>query len=213
MPTYSVGPGITRFEIEETHSNGFMVRLCRNGERINEFFSDGNYGGMKKAKKAAQDRYQELLKIHGPANKRPTKDLMTHRNKTGHVGVHIAHNVEKRWPGCEYYAYCASWTTEDGKREKIAFSWNRYGKELAYTLACYAREKEISDRAKIVAKFKSEIEAYQAKAKKSTGAKASKAAPAKASKKTSTKKTSAKAAPAKAAKKTAAKKAAKKTRR
>ena len=180
MPTYSVGKGITRFEIEATHSNGFMVRLCRKGERINEFFSDGAYGGKAKAKKAAQQRYQELLESYGPANTRPTKNLLTHRNQTGQVGVHIAHNVDKRWPGCEYYAYCASWTTEEGERKKIAFGWNQYGKDLAYKMACYARSKEISDRERVVKKFKGELLEYreqQAKRAKRT-AKSAKSSPA-----------------------------------
>ncbi len=163
MPTFSVGHGITRFEDVPTHSNGFMVRLCRSGERVSEFFSDNTSGGIRKAKKKAMDRYQQLLKEYGPAKDRPTKDLLTHRNSTGHVGVHIAKSVDNRWSGAEYFAYCASWNSLEGKRQKIAFSWNRYGKALAYEMACYARSNEICDRAKITTKFKSEIEAYQAK--------------------------------------------------
>ncbi len=146
MPTYSVSKGITRFELETGHTYGFMVRISRQGKQVNQFFSDKSYGGKKKAKAAAEARYQELVKELGPANTRPTKNVLTHRNSTGRVGVHVAHSKESRWPGCEYWAYCASWITEDGKRCKISFSWNKYGKKKAWELACLAREKELPTR-------------------------------------------------------------------
>jgi hypothetical protein len=166
MPTYRAGQGITRFELEPSHSNGFMVRLCRDGNRVNEFFSDKKHGGTRKAKKAAESRYQQLVKKYGPAREKVTKDLMTHRNTSGHVGVHLAYSVSKQWSNSEYYAYCASWILDDGTREKISFGFNRYGEELAYTMACYARKHTTKDRAKVETKFKTDIEAYQKKKKR-----------------------------------------------
>lgn len=166
MPTYRAGQGITRFELEPSHSNGFMVRICRDGNRVNEFFSDKKYGGTRKAKKAAETRYQQLLKEYGPAREKVTKDLMTHRNSSGHVGVHLAYSVSKQWANSEYYAYCASWILEDGSREKISFGFNRYGEDLAYLMACYARKHTTKDRDKVESKFKAEIEAYQKKKKR-----------------------------------------------
>ncbi len=185
MPTYRAGKGITRFEEESTHSNGFMVRICRDGTRVSEFFSDGKYGGTKKAKKAAETRYKELVEEWGPARERVTKDLLTQRNTSGHVGVHLSHTESKDYPGSEYYAYVASWVTEDGQRQKISFGFNRYGEDLSYKLACYAREKLIKDRSKVEAKFKSEIEAFEKKKKpaKKLETKVSKKAPKKAAKK------------------------------
>lgn len=176
MPTFAAGPGITRFEDEPSHSNGYMVRICRQGKHVNEFFSDGNYGGKRKAKLIAQARYQELCDTLGPPNNRAAKDRLTHRNTTGKVGVHIAHHVDARWPTSEYYAYCASWVTDDGVRQKISFSWKKHGKAVALELATIARDKQLTDREQVLALYE------KIKAKKPAAGKAGKkkVAPAKA---------------------------------
>jgi len=205
MPTQAVAPGITRFDIDERH--GYMVRIRRDGNQINEYFSDKKLGGKRKALAAAKERHAQLYEELGPIES-ATKDLITRRNTTGKVGVHIAHSYETRWANNEYFAYCASWKEADGARKKINFSWNRYGKKDAFTLACLAREKELTDRDKVVAiwektKLKAKaakIAAPKAKAKATTAkpveVKASKAAkPSKAAK---VKVKPAKAKPAKA---------------
>ena len=162
MATYRVSKGITRYELDSTHSDGFMVRLHRNGAHVNEFFSENTYGGLRKAKKAAQVRYAELEELHGQPNKKSTEGKLTSRNSTGHVGIHIAHSIEHRWGGLEYFSYCASWVSDEGQRQKISFAWNRYGKKLALKMACYAREKKNNKRAVIVAKFEADMKAYTA---------------------------------------------------
>ena len=150
MPTFYAGPGITRFELENTRRYGYMVRLCRDGVKTNEFFADKQYGGKRNAKKMAQQRYAELCEELGPANLRATKNLLTDRNSTGKVGVHIARSIDTRWGNGEYVSYCAFWSTADGERQKISFSWNKYGKEAAFELACLARKLESNDRSAIV---------------------------------------------------------------
>lgn len=150
LPTYAAGPGITRFELETSRSHGYLVRICRDGEKTSEFFADARHGGKRKAKKVAQQRYAELCEKLGPANTRATKNLLTDRNSTGTVGVHIAHSIDSRWEKCEYTSYCASWIKADGERQKISFSWTKYGKENAFELACIARKLESKDRAAIV---------------------------------------------------------------
>jgi hypothetical protein len=145
MQTKTVAPGITRFDRDDRGGGGFMVRICRKGKRINEFFSDIRYGGKRNARKAADERYEELCNQLGPVQP-STKNKLTSRNDTGKVGVHIAHSIDNRYSNCEYSAYCASWVNENGKREKINFSWNKYGEHEAWELACYARDRELSDR-------------------------------------------------------------------
>ena len=148
MATKTVSTGITRFD-QENHSSGFMVRICRNGKHINEFFSDSRYGTMTKARRAAEERYAELLEEFGPANM-SMKGKLTKRNTSGLVGIHVARGVDNRWPDCEYWAYCASWVNEDRSRGKISFSWNKYGERDALELATLARQHEITDREKLV---------------------------------------------------------------
>jgi hypothetical protein len=78
------------------------------------------------------------------------KGRKTHRNTTGQVGVHLVKNIDARWKNAESFAFCASWINSKGKRSKISFAWNRYGKKNAWNLACIARERELADRVKVI---------------------------------------------------------------
>lgn len=143
----TVAPGITR--VERNNSKGYVVRVCRDGVRNSEYYSDTMCGGKRKALQMAKQRHAELLDYLGPANN-STKDKLTSRNTTGKVGVHLAHSIDNRYPGCEYRAYCASWKTEDGNRKKISFAFNRYGEDEAWELACIARDRETNDRDEVI---------------------------------------------------------------
>jgi hypothetical protein len=145
MGTKLVERGITRYDIEEQGTYGFMVRISRQGEHINEFFSDKNHKGKRKALINARKRYKELKDSLPPPS--TTKNVKTARNQTGVVGVHLA--VCESVYGEAYSSYCASWKTADGKRNKISFSFKKYGKKTAWELACVARELESTDRAKV----------------------------------------------------------------
>lgn len=150
MPTKTVAKGITRFDLE--NRRGYMVRIARSGNRVHQYFSDSKFGGKRKALAAAKTAYANLLEELGPAEN-STRDKLTSRNTTGVVGVHVAYSQDNRYPGCEYYAYCASWVTEDGKREKASFAWNKYGQDQALELAILARQQQITDRDQVVAMF------------------------------------------------------------
>ena len=145
MPTKLVERGITRYDIDEQGTYGFMVRISRRGDHINEFFSDKTYKGKRKALAAARKRYAELRDSLPPAQ--TTKNVKTSRNQTGMVGVHLA--MCRSIYGEEYSSYCASWKTDDGGRRKISFSFKKYGKRRAWELACIARELESTDRTRI----------------------------------------------------------------
>ena len=220
MGTKLVERGITRYDIEEQGTYGFMVRISRGGKHVNDFFSDKKYEGKKKALTAARKRYQELnSSLPKP---RTTKGIKTGRNRSGVVGVHLA--ICESIYGEKYSSYCASWKTKAGKRSKLSFSFKKYGKKKAFKLACLARELESQDRAEIEAiyekKFESKSATKAAKkskkpskkaAKKSTKkkvAKSKKVAKKAAKKQKPTKKKAAKKKAAK--KKTAKKKTAKK---
>jgi hypothetical protein len=64
--------------------------------------------------------------------------------------VYVASTLGASQAGSAYRAYCASWISDRGKREKIAFSWKRYGKTLAFEMACHARRYRTRDRAIII---------------------------------------------------------------
>jgi hypothetical protein len=129
-----------------------MVRICRKGKKYSEYFSDSIFGGKRKARQAAQARYDALVQKLGPATT-STLNKLTSRNKSGVVGVHQARSFSNRWPNHESWGYCASWTNEDGSRGKINFAWTKYGKANALELARLARKHRSDDRNKILALF------------------------------------------------------------
>lgn len=208
MPTKSVAKGITRFDLD--NRRGYMVRIARSGNRVHQYFSDSKFGGKRKALAAAKTAYEELLEELGPAEN-STRDKLTSRNTTGVVGVHVAYSQDNRYPGCEYYAYCASWVTEDGKREKASFAWNKYGQERALELAVLARHEQITDRDQVVAIYDRSAAGKRTKRAANASKKSSK--PAKRSVKSSPAKPSAKRAAKKSVKKSALKSAKKSTKR
>lgn len=143
--------GITRIEYDGVSTRGWMVRLTRQGKRQQMFFNDKAFGGKAKALKAAQNQYDRWLTAAPPVSS--TKDVRTHRNSSGKVGVHTVRNVDDRWTNAESFGYCASWVDDQGQRRKISFAWKRYGKKTAWNLACLAREHELSDRAQVIDRY------------------------------------------------------------
>ncbi len=121
-----------------------MVRLTRNGERQQEFFNDKTYGGKSKSLTAAKARYKEWVDKAPPIQ--TSKNVKSARNSSGKVGVHTVRNIDPRWKNAESFGYCAMWTDELGKRRKVSFAWNTYGKKKAWELACLARDQESTDR-------------------------------------------------------------------
>ncbi|MEM6364819.1 MAG: transcriptional regulator [Planctomycetota bacterium] len=153
MVAKTISTGIMRLDDENGGVHGYMVRICRGGKHTREFYSDWACGGKRNAKEAATARRAELEEQLGPIQP-ATKGKLTHRNSTGKVGVHVAHSRDNRYPGCEYWSYCASWVDADGKRKKISFAWTKYGEDVAWELACRARDKENNDRLALWKEYK-----------------------------------------------------------
>jgi len=153
MPTKSVCVGVTRFDIDERNTHGFMVRISRCGTKYQRFFSDSKHGGKRKALAAAVACYRDWTEsLPAPLS---TRDRLTDRNQTGRVGVYMAVSQDKN--GAEYQAYCATWTDGNKRRRKINFSINRYGKKKAWELACLARQQEIAERGQVLAAHQKQV--------------------------------------------------------
>lgn len=145
MGTNLVERGITRYDIDEQGTYGFMVRISRSGNQYNQFFSDKKHKGKRKALDAARKQLRKLKRDLPPPQ--TTKGVKTARNQSGIVGVHLA--VCESIYGEEYSSYCASWKVPQGARKKLSFSFKKYGKQAAWKLACLARELESTNREKI----------------------------------------------------------------
>ena len=174
MPTKRVQTGITRFDIQPRGTKGYMVRVSRQGKMHNRFFSDKECGGKRKALSLAREHYDELVKKLPPPS--TSKDVVSVRNTSGRVGVHLAINPSENWSDVQYSSYVASWKNDEGKRKKISFSVEKYGKRKALELATIAREKGLTDRAKVEKLYESR---FGKKSKKKAAKKTSKKKPAK----------------------------------
>ena len=145
MPTKHIQRGITRYDRDETLSNGYLIRVTRDGVTHGKYFSDVKYKGKRKALAAAKKAYEELVDELPPV--KTTKGLKTNRNQSGFVGVHLAES--KSIYGEVYGSYCASWKDAGGERKKITFSFKKYGKSAAFKLAKIARQNETADRKRV----------------------------------------------------------------
>ena len=197
--------GITRIEYDGVTTRGWMVRLTRGGERQQEFFNDRTHGGKNKALAAAKQRYEEWVEAAPPIQ--TSKNLKSSRNTSGKVGVHMVRNVDPRWANAESFGYCAMWTDAEGKRRKVSFAWNTYGKRKAWTLASLARDLETTDRDAVIAQIDKDAKKPTKAVKGTKAVKAAKAVKSVKAAKTSVKPVASKATASKpaAAKATATK--------
>ncbi len=164
MATITVQRGLCRIDDDERKFYGYMVRIMRRRQMHQEFFSDKRYGGKRKAKRLAKQRYDKL--VAELPEKIDQKGQKTARNKSGKVGVHLAYDVDRRWPGCEYWSYVASWLARDGRRINVKFAWNKYGEETAWDLACISRDYELRDRKLILKRWEKKTTQTRRQSKK-----------------------------------------------
>ncbi len=145
--------GVTRVEIPDKHTFGWMMRIKRGNKRFLEWFSDKEYGGKEKARAAAAKRY-EALAAELPVADISHKNQKTKRNTSGKVGVYAKEGFGRKSNDTPYYSYAAFWTSSSGKKELITFAWLKFGDTLAWEMACYARDNETKDRPAILRKFR-----------------------------------------------------------
>ena len=129
--------------VESDTQQGWLVRIKRGDLRRSKFISDATHGGKKKSQQVARATYQEWEKeLPAPET---SQGKLGKRNTSGVVGVHYASDTDSRYTDCVYEYYIASWKTDDGRRAKIRFAFNKWGKKVAFEMACIAREKRTTD--------------------------------------------------------------------
>jgi hypothetical protein len=143
--------GITRIEIPEKHTFGWMMRIRRGKKSFQEWFADKRFGGKSKAKVAALKRYQRLA-AKLPTTTLSSKGRKTKRNSSGKVGVYLKKSTGNHAKG-EYYAYVAFWLNPRGQKESVSFALEKYGHTKAWKMACHAREHETANKKAIESRF------------------------------------------------------------
>ena len=144
--------GVTRIEIPEKHTFGWMMRIHRGKKSFQEWFADRKFGGKTKAKVAALKRYQRLdAKL--PDATLSSKGRKTKRNSSGKVGVYLKKSTGQSKSKGEYRAYVAFWLNPRGQKESISFALEKYGQNKAWKMACHAREHEVANKKAIESRF------------------------------------------------------------
>lgn len=134
---------ITRMDHEKVR--GYWVRVVKDGQLYQKLFSDGQFGGKRKAMEAARAYRDEIRQELFGENATSPRRVFTSckRNTSGMVGVHY---VEKTRGGSITRAYVASWCPVKGGPQKHKyFSVNRLGKREAFRQACAYRRDRIGE--------------------------------------------------------------------
>jgi len=134
---------ITRMDHEKVR--GYWVRVVKDGKLYQRLFSDGQYGGKRRAMQAAREYRDEVRKklFGDKADAQRRVFTSCRRNTSGMVGVHY---VEKKRNGSVTRAYVASWCpTKGGPQKHKYFSVNQLGKREAYRQACAYRQARVEE--------------------------------------------------------------------
>ena len=133
--------GISRFDDDIRNTHGWRVSLRRYGKMLVENFPDKKYGGRKRAFKLAQQYRDELLGRFPPISRKEVCQIRRSNNQSGISGVCTYAKTYKLKDGTprETWYWEASWPGENGKNVSVNFSVNKYGEELARSMAIRAR--------------------------------------------------------------------------
>ena len=126
---YLVPPGVMRYDHYHTH--GWWARMQRDGESLRTFFSDGQYGSIEDALRAAIKHQQELVDAFGTnINAGGTKQLPIDPQERIFRKVDSA-----KGNGVPFEYWLARWYDQSHKIKTKRFGVNRYGEEEAKALA------------------------------------------------------------------------------
>lgn len=134
--------GISRYDDEKRRSHGWRVSLRRHGKRLVENFPDKKHGGRQRALKLAQKYRDELLRKFPPISRKEVCLIKRSNNQSGISGVCTYAKGYKLRDGSyrETWYWEASWPGANGKKVSVNFSVNKYGEELARSMAIRARK-------------------------------------------------------------------------
>lgn len=143
MPKMRALQHISRIDQPRKHQHGWWVRIQRDGEKIQSFFSDVAHGGQSHALRKAK-AYRDQLLINYPKPEYGNMFNRTNsRNTSGKAGVHKTRSLKR---GRAYDVWQASWVLPNGKHinKKFAFSPEGRSEREAKRLAIKAREEGVA---------------------------------------------------------------------
>lgn len=134
---------ITRVDYEKKHQHGWWVRLQRDHQQMQKFFSDAAHRSKAAALRAAKRYREELLAIHPKPESGNMFNRLNRRNRSGQPGVH---RTITRKDGRIYTVWQAGWVLPNGKQIKKKFAYSLEGRteREAKDLAVKAREEGLA---------------------------------------------------------------------
>lgn len=139
--------GISRFDNDSNRTHGWRVSLRRHGKMLVKNFPDKRNGGKRKALKSAQLHRDELLKKYPPITRKEVCVIKRSNNKTGITGVCTYGKRYRLSDGSEKESryWEANWPDPEGNPVSVNFSVNKYGEEVARSMAIRARRRAMDE--------------------------------------------------------------------
>ena len=136
---------IIRINHERSRTYGWRVTLQRKGEIIVKTFSDGVYGGKRKALNAAVHCRSALLSQYSSLDHQLWIRTRLRRNNTSGIpGVGRYELLANPNTGRRSIFWLASWVNEHGASRKHKFYVSYYGERQAKRLAVTERERQLN---------------------------------------------------------------------
>ena len=135
---------IRRIDNAQKRTWAWLVQVQRNCEIDIKMFSDGVYGGKRKALLAAIAFRDQLLAKESFYDYQIWRRSILRRNNTSGIpGVARYEKIANPATGRRDIFWLASWVDEYGASRKRKFSVLRYGERKAKQLAIAAREQQL----------------------------------------------------------------------
>lgn len=136
---------ITRIDDETTRTHAWRVTLQRCNQIVIKPFSDGVYGGKRKALTAAVAYRDELLRQQSPKDHQVwVRTRLRRNNRSGIPGVARYDPIDNPKTGRRAVFWLAFWVNEHGASCKRKFYVSRYGERQAKRLAIEERERQLN---------------------------------------------------------------------
>ena len=135
---------ITRIDHEASSTSTWRVTLQRHNEIVTKPFSDGIYGGKRKALKAGLEYRDALLRQHSAFDHQVwVRTRLRKNNTSGIPGVGRYEVLANPNTGRRSVFWLAHWIDEHGASRKRKFYVSHYGERQAKRLAITEREKQL----------------------------------------------------------------------
>jgi hypothetical protein len=137
---------ITRIDNDVNHTHAWVVIVQRNNHCVRQYFSDGVYGGKRKALAAAKVFHTQVLEaVSAYEYHLQRRSIVRCNNSSGVSGVGRYDQLANPNTGRRTIYWLAYWDDVDGIRKSRKFSVLKYGERAAKKLAITERATRLHE--------------------------------------------------------------------